>query len=109
MMGRNGGKMWTAEMIGMTVFGILVLAALAMAVRSGAKQRAQVAGYTAARGWSVSEKADAGLSGLREEASPGTIWYARNVILAQRPPQCVCLFSYNARPKERSGSSGSNG
>jgi hypothetical protein len=96
------------ELVVMGVFGLLVVGALVLAVRQGAKQREQVARYSASRGYRVVAGADSRLAELLEEASPEERWSAHSIMLVEQFPVHAYLFGYHASPRGRPSRS-SNG
>ena len=62
------------EIVGMSIFGLLVLGALALAIWQGAKQREQVARYSSGHGLSLLKPGDARLTALLEQVDPDSKW-----------------------------------
>jgi hypothetical protein len=93
------------EVIGMSIFGLLVAGALGLAVRQGAQQRAQVASYSSRHGWSVSRAGDARLSALLAETAPEMDWRPNNVMPVERAPEALYFFGYQVSPQNRSSKS----
>jgi hypothetical protein len=98
---REGGKMGTAEIVVMAVFGALVIVFLVMSSRQSTAQRARMERFAAGRGWTFARAADSRLDALLREAAPAEKWFAYNVAPAAPPPESVYLFAYNASPKDR--------
>lgn len=95
--------MKSTESIVMLAFGFLVVLALAIAIRQGAKHRRQIAAYAARHGWSVSIGEDPRLAELLSAAIPSETWRPHHVIQTDPPPNAVYLFCYQARRKSGSG------
>ena len=100
--------MLTVETVGMALFGLLIVGALALAVRQGAQQREQLSRYSTLHGWSVSRQGDARLSALLEGAEPDQDWSPRNVMQVEGGPESVYLFRYTVGPKGRRSNSSGN-
>jgi hypothetical protein len=96
------------EVIGMSIFGLLVVGGLVLGIRQGARQRQQVAGYSASRGYPVLKGGDSLLAELLAEASPTLLWNAHTVLAVRPQVPRSFLFKYQTRPRQGT-SSGSNG
>jgi hypothetical protein len=92
--------MKSSEKIGMAIFALLVLVALVLAIRQGARQRVREARYAILHGWRVSTAGDPRLNGLMEETVPEQDWRPRDVMEAEPPPESVYLFSYQASARK---------
>ncbi|TFH57955.1 MAG: hypothetical protein E4G90_11135 [Gemmatimonadales bacterium] len=93
--------MKTGEVVGMAVFGFLVLGALVLAIRQGAKHREQVTRYSTSHGYPLLGEGDGRLAELLEEATPQETWSIHSLMLVDREPFRSYLFGYQARPKDR--------
>jgi hypothetical protein len=91
----------STSIIVIVVFGILMLAGLAAAMRQGVETRARVRRFAALRGWTVSPTSDPHLAALLTAAFTDQTWYASNVVQVQPPPESVYLFAYDYYRKER--------
>ena len=100
--------MGTGEIVGMSIFGFLVLCALVAGIWQGARQREEVARYSVGRGFRVLQPGDARLAALLDEATPDSNWSTYNVMLAEPAPLGVHLFGYSLDSK-KSRSKPSNG
>ncbi len=100
--------METGEIVVMSIFGLLVLGALARAIWEGAKRREQVARYSSSRGFRVLGAGHEPLVALLEQVEPDSKWSPYFVMLAEPEPRSVYLFSYAVSPKDRPSKS-SNG
>jgi putative toxin-antitoxin system antitoxin component (TIGR02293 family) len=89
------------EIMGMGVFGLLVVGGVVLAARQGAKQREQVVRYSATREYPLIEDGDARLAELLQEAGPDVTWRPQRVMLVKRPPPRAYLFGYEVAPKDR--------
>jgi hypothetical protein len=87
--------MGTGEIIGMSIFGFLVLCGLAAGIWQGARQREQVARYSTGRGFRVLPPGYAPLATLLEQAAPDSSWSTENAMLAELAPRAVYLFGYS--------------
>jgi hypothetical protein len=91
--------MGTGEIIGMSIFGFLVLCGLAAAIWQGARQREQVARYSTGRGFRVLPPGYAPLEALLEQATPDSDWSTSSVMLVEPAPRGVYLFGYSVSSK----------
>jgi hypothetical protein len=96
------------EVIGMSIFGLLVVGGLVLGIRQGARQREQVASYSASRGYPVLAGGDRRLTELLAEASPTLVWNTHTVMEVGREAPRSFLFKYQSHPRE-GRSKGSNG
>jgi hypothetical protein len=85
----------------MSVFVLLILGGLGLAIRQGLRERRQLAEYSAAHGWAVSVKPDEQLTRLLAEFDPASDSYPRNVMTVERSPSPVYFFRNTRRPKDR--------
>ncbi len=90
--------MLSPEMIGMSIFGLLVLGGLGLAMRQGAQQRRQLAEFSARHGWSVAEKPSEHLVRLLERLDTDSEWRPRNIMTASGD---LHFFTYDVNPKNR--------
>jgi hypothetical protein len=100
--------MKTGEIVGMAIFGLLVVGALALGIYQGAQLKKRVANYAALHGWSVSRLGDARLNALLEDLAPEDRWGPNEVMQVERPPESVYLFGYNRAGQGRSSASRGN-
>ena len=101
-------KMPSGTVIGMTIFGLLVVGALCLAIYQGAQQRRQLEAFSARHGWPVSPDPGERLSALLDQMDPKSRWNPRNVLTIQTPPGGFYFFSYQ-RTAVGGRSSPSNG
>ena len=87
------------EIIGLSIFGFLVVVFFLLYVRQERKRREQMARYSLARGLSVSRKGDAELGALLEEVDPDSNWTPQSVIRVEPTPKAIYLFSYQVSSK----------
>ncbi|MBE0657693.1 MAG: hypothetical protein IH602_08370 [Bryobacteraceae bacterium] len=85
----------------MSVFVLLIIGGLGLAIRQGIRERQQVAEYSAAHGWTVSVKPDEQLTRLLAAFDPASDSFPRNVMIVERSPSPVYFFRYTRRPKDR--------
>lgn len=98
----------SSTVIGMTIFGLLVIGALCLGIYQGAQQRRQLEEFSARHGWTVSRNFDERLAGLLEQLDPQSRWGPRNVITIEPPPDGFYFFAYQ-RTATSGRSSPSNG
>jgi hypothetical protein len=72
--------MTTKEIIGVSIFGLLVLMALASAYRNSVRQRKQFASYCFSRGYTLLEFDEPRLAKLTEVISPDQAWTPLKVV-----------------------------
>lgn len=80
------------EIIGVSIFGFLVLCGLMASIWQGARQRKQAAGYSAGRGFRALPPGYAPLAALLEQATPDSSWSTSGVMLVEPAPRAVYLF-----------------
>ncbi len=90
--------------IGMSIFGLLILGGLCVSIYQGAQQRRRLAHYSSNHGWSVSRKADDRLKKLLEAVDPKADWDPWDVMVVDRVPANIYLFGYHVSPKDRPSS-----
>jgi len=100
--------MKSAEIVGMSIFGLLCVGALVLGLYQASQMTKRVANYAALHGWSLSRLGDARLNALLEGVSPELDWGPNGVMQVERPPESVYLFGYNVTSK-RGRSSPSTG
>ncbi len=91
------------EIVGIAIFGLLVVGALVLAMWQGSRQRARLARYAADRRFAVLKKDD-GLSQLVNDVAPDLGWPTRDMIAGGAPPLGVYFFELFIRGKGRSSS-----
>jgi hypothetical protein len=96
--------------VGMSIFGLLIVGGLVLAVGQGQKQREQVARYSDSRGYPMLMETDSRLAELLSEALPDVTWSIQRLMLVDGAPPRSYLFGLETRPKEgRATSSNSTG
>ena len=91
--------MLSPEMIGMSIFGLLVLLALCAGIYQGKQQRRQVAEFSARHGWTVSSEPNKDVTGLLDRMDPASNWRPSNIMTVDRSPGPVYFFSYQVSAK----------
>lgn len=91
-MNNERGEMGSAEIIVMSIFGLLVLAGLAAGIHQGAKQRRQAAAYSSHRGYALLKRNEPRLASLLGLISPNMSWSPDTVMLVEPPPHAIYLF-----------------
>lgn len=94
--------MGTPEIVVMSIFGLLVLGALAAAAWQGARQRKQAARYSSKRGFGALQAGDARLAALLGQVAPDSKWTPHGVMLVEPPPHGLYLFGYSSSRPSRS-------
>jgi hypothetical protein len=97
--------MGTTEIVGISIFGLLLLGAVALGLWQGTKQRERVARYSSGHGFSVLRAGDARLAALLEQVAPDSRFSPHPVMLVEPAPNGVYLFGCQIRSKERSSTS----
>ncbi len=87
------------EIIGLSIFGFLVVVFFLLYIRQQRKQREQIASYCLVRGLSLLRKGDAELVALLEEMDPDSNWTPQPIILVESTPNAIYLFFYQASSK----------
>jgi hypothetical protein len=96
------------EVIGMSIFGLLCVGALALGLYQASQTKKRIANYAALHGWSVSKLGDARLNALLKELAPQDSWGPREAMQVERPPESIYLFAYLLAGRGRSSSSRGN-
>lgn len=99
--------MGTTEIVAISIFGLLMLAAVALGLRQGRKQRERAARYSLGHGFTVLRAGDARLAALLEQVAPDSNFSPHTVMLVEPAPNAVYLFGCYVRPKERSSKASS--
>lgn len=97
--------MTTKEIIGISIFGLLVLMALASAYRNSVRQRKQIASYCFSRGYTLLEFDEPRLAKLTEVISPDQAWTPLKVVLVESHPRLIFLFTANQSSQGRRATS----
>ena len=91
----------TTAIVVLVIFGILVVAGLALGIRQGAQTKARIQGFATMRGFTASPDAEHRLAALLALAFADQTWYTSNVLQVQQPPESVYLFGYSYYLKDR--------
>lgn len=97
----SGGKLDTTAIITLAIFGVLAATAVFLSLRQSTKQKAAMEQFAASHGWRFLGRDQSQLRPVLDQVDPSESWTAADIVLVERPPASVHLFSYSSTRRGR--------